>query len=96
MAQPPSAMPHPIKHAMNQQFTSSSYPQRMSDNNHQHHTQEAHGFYNNQQQNNFGGHQFGSNGAGSSSNFWNAGGHYSVNRKGLIFQKVSFDLSRFH
>lgn len=96
MAQPQSAMPHPLKpHGLNQQFNQSvfqSTPTRMNDNHSQqspmnshsaankmssHHSQETQGFYN--QGMNYG-HQYGSNGAGSSSgmsnNFYMP--HYSV------------------
>lgn len=60
----------------NQQSGSHSASNKMS-----HHTQDMHGYYN--QQVNYGGHQpFNSNGAGSSNNFYqpynNNMGHYSV------------------
>lgn len=94
MVQPPSAMPHPLKpHGLNQQFNPSVFPPRMNDqqsslamNSHSatnkmsHHSQDMHGFYN--QQMNYGGHSYNNNGAGSSSgmqsNFYNNMGHYPV------------------
>lgn len=99
MAQPQS-MPHPLKpHGLNQQFNQSVFQPtqtRMNDNNSQqlpmnphsaankmssHHSQEMHGFYN--QGMNYG-HQFGSNGAGSSSGMSNNYymPHYSVSEGG--------------
>ena len=95
MVQPPPAMLHPLKqHGLNQQFNPSVFPPRINDNqqsslsmmnshsatNKMSHSQDTHGFYN--QQMNYGGHQFNNNnGAGSSSsvpsNFYN-NIHYSV------------------
>lgn len=79
---PPPAMPHPVKQPFNSsvfQSTPQSAANKMS-----HHSQEVHGFYNNQHG---GGHQFGNNGTGASgsssgNNFYqpfnNNMGHYSV------------------
>jgi len=96
MGQPQTTMPHPLKqHGLNQPFNPSVFPPRMNDNHQSsmgmmnshsatnklsHHSQDMHGFYN--QQMNYGGHSFNNNGAGSSSgmsnNFYsNNMGHYS-------------------
>lgn len=107
MVQPQNTMPHPLKqHGLNQPFNPSVFPPRMNDNQQSsmgmmnshsatnklsHHSQDMHGFYN--QQMNYGGHSFNNNGAGSSSgmsnNFYsNNMGHYSVS---LTFLKIIGD-----
>jgi hypothetical protein len=84
MVQPPPAMPHPVKQPFNSSVFQSAPPQSAA-NKMSHHSQDMHGFYNNQQSNYSAGHQFGNNGAGSSTgnnNFYqpfnNSMGHYSV------------------
>lgn len=104
MAQPQSMAHPLKPHGLNQQFNQSVFqatPTRMNDNNSQqspmnshsaankmssHHSQEMHGFYN--QGMNYGGHQFSSNGAGSSSGMSNNYymPHYSVSRGDRRFE----------
>jgi len=112
MVQPP-AMPHPTKSQPYNPSVFPSGQTRMNDNQQSsltgmnshstankmsHHSQEMHGFYNNQQSN-YGGnnHQFGNNGAGSSStanNFYNMG-HYSVSSNYQSQVSLSYNCSCF-